>query len=324
MKKIFVFTLICISTLSSVCFAKSSEQSLDQMVAVVNEDLITRSELERAMTATKMQIAQQPAATNISEKSLEKQVLQQLINKKLQLQTAEQAGISITDQELDKAITNIASQNNVSIDELYKHVEDEGMSIATYRHEIRDQIILQKLQQREIAGKVTITPEEVNAFMKSNAFKENSANEYRLQDILIPTSDTPSTQEIAAVRARAETLMQQLRNGVSFDALAKAESRGATALQGGDLGWRKLPEIPSAFADKITGMKKNDIAGPIQTPNGFHILLMTDLRKLDDNNKTLSDRKAVEAMLLQQKFEAAVQSWVSKLRSQAFITSSLA
>lgn len=322
MKNIFIFTLVCISTLFSVCFAKSGEQSLDQMVAVVNDDFITRSELDRAMTATKMQIAQQPSATNVSEKSLEKQVLQQLINKKLQLQTAEQAGIKITDAELDKAIANIAGQNNVSIDELYKHVEQEGMTVAVYRSEIHDQIVLQKLQQREVAGKVTITPEEVTAFMKSNTFKENSANEYRLQDILIPTSDTPSSREIAAVKSRADTIMQQLRNGVSFDALAKAESHGATALQGGDLGWRKLPEIPSAFADKISGMKKNDIIGPIQTPNGFHILLMTDLRKLDDGNKTLSDRKTVEAMLLQQKFEAAVQNWVSRLRSQAFITAS--
>lgn len=322
MKKLLIITLLMINACIPAGFAKSSEQSLDQMVAVVNDDLITRSELDQAMTTAKAQLAQEHSGPMPSDKALEKQVLQQLINKKLQLQVAAQAGIKVSNEELDEAVARIAGQNNIPVDQLYEHIQQQGLTAASYRHEIRDQIALQKVQQHEIAGKVTVAPEEVTAFMKSSHFKENGSNEYRLQDILIPTSDMPSPAEIAAAKTRADSVMQKLHNGANFSTLAKTESRGETALQGGDLGWRKLPEIPSAFADYIAGMKKSDLAGPIQTPNGFHILLLTDLRKLDASNKTLADRKTVEAMLMQQKFEVAVQNYVSKLRSQAFIMAS--
>lgn len=319
MKKLLGISFLLLNACIATGFAKSSEQALDQMVAVVNEDLITRSELDSAMTAAKAQLAQ---GNGLSDQALEKQVLQQLINKKLQLQVASQAGIKVTNDELNGAIERIASQNNVSVDQLYDHIKQTGLTPESYRREIRDQIAMQRLQQHEVGGKVTVTPEEVTSFMKSSNFQQNASNEYRLQDILIPTSDTPSPAEIASAKTRADLLVQKLHNGASFDTLAKTESRGENALQGGDLGWRKLPEIPSAFADYIASMKKHEIAGPIQTPNGFHILFMADLRKLDDGNKTLADRKTVEAMLLQQKFESAVQNYVSKLRSQAFIMAS--
>jgi peptidyl-prolyl cis-trans isomerase SurA len=323
MKKILITLTVVSNLFLGAGFVHAATQSIDQMVAIVNDDLITRSELNREIQAAKLLISQQGKDGSISNKSLEKQVLNQLINKKIQLQLAEQAGINIGNEDVDKAIQNIAAQNNVSVPELYSHIEQEGLSAANYRREIHDQIVLQKLQQHEVAGKITITPEEVTAFMKSDSFKQSGANEYRLQDILVPTSDEPSTQEIAAARTRAETILKQLQNGVSFSKLAQAESQGVNALQGGDLGWRKLPEIPTAFAQTIVSMKKNSLAGPIQTPNGFHILLLTDLRKLGSENKSLSDRKSVEAMLLQQKFEVAVQNWVSKLRSTAFISASV-
>ena len=292
------------------------------MVAVVNEDLITRSELNRAITVAKAQLAQENRGSAPSEKAIEKQALEQLINKKLQLQMAEQAGMKLDKTEIDQAIARIAAQNNVTVDQLYERIKQEGMTTASYRREIFEQMTMQKLQQHEVAGKITVTPEEVNAFMQSNNFKENGANEYRLQDILIPTADAPSPAEITAAKTRADSIVQKLQNGADFGTLAKAESGGDNALQGGDLGWRKLPEIPSAFAEKMAGMKKHDIAGPIQTANGFHILFLTDMRKLDSENHALADRKTVESMLLQQKFEVAVQNWVSRLRSQAFIVAS--
>lgn len=321
MKKFLMISALLSCIVSNTCIAQPSGQPLDQMVAVVNDELITRSELSNEVKAAKMQITQQ-GNLSVSDKTLEKQVLQQLINKKLQLQTATQAGVTISDQEVEDAIKRIASQNNVSVDALYDHVKQTGMSAANYRHEIHDQIIVQKLQQHEVAGKVTITPEEVTAFMKSNSFRESGPKEYRLQDILIPVSDAPSPAELAAAKARAETILTKLQSGTPFNQLAQAESRGATALQGGDLGWRQLADIPSAFTDNVVSMKKEGLAGPIQAPNGFHILRLTDLRTTSSNSAP-TDRKTVESMLLQQKFEVAVQSWMSKLRSTAFITTAV-
>lgn len=322
MKKILIISCMVFNLcMGATVYAKDNEQSLDQMVAVVNDDLITRSELNDAIKTIKMQMA----ASNVSEPSekvLEKQVLDQLINKKLQLQFAEQNGIKTTSEEIDKAVKQIAEQNHVTTSELYERVEQEGMHKDSYRKVLSEQITMQKLQSQQVAKNVQITPQEVSAYMKSAFFQKNSTKEYRIHDILIPTSENPSPAELQAARARADSILDKLHAGEPFSAIAKKESRGKNALQGGDLGWRKLPEIPSAFADAIVEMKKHDVTGPIQAANGLHILYMSDVRKLNEGNKTMADRKTVESMLMQQKFEQEVQNWVSQLRSQAFVVTS--
>lgn len=322
MKKILIIAVVAFNCFFSMTsFAKNDEQSLDQMVAVVNDDLITRSELNDAIKALKMQME----AANVAEppkQALEKQVLNQLINKKLQLQLAAQNGIKTSTKELDEAVKKIAAQNGVSVKELYQRVQQQGYTKVSYRKELSEQITMQKLQADRVAKKVTISPQEVSAYMKSAFFQKNSDKEYRIHDILIPTPDNPSKAELSAARARADRVLDKLHEGTEFSAIAKLESKGKNALQGGDLGWRKLPEIPSAFADVIVDMKKHDIAGPIQAPNGLHILYMSDLRKLNEGNQTMADRKTVESMLMQQKFEQELQNWVSQLRSQAFVVTS--
>lgn len=318
MKQIIIIVTLLLSSLSTLAYAKPGEESLDQMVAVVNEELITRTELDNAVKTAKAQNS--PELSRGSEVTLEKRVLEQLINRKLQLQLAEQAGVKISNDEVEQAITRIAGQNNISVDQLYSHLKQSGMTEEAYRTEIREQIIMQKLQQHEIAGKVNVSPEEVTAFMQSASFKDNGANEYRIRDILIPTSDSPSKTELTEAKIRAADIMRKLRNGSNFDEVAKLENQGKNSLQGGDLGWRRLAEIPTAFAEYVTGMKKEEVAGPIQTGNGLHILIMTDVKKLD--NPQRPDRKTVENMLFQQKFETALQTWMSKLRSQAFIVAS--
>jgi peptidyl-prolyl cis-trans isomerase SurA len=321
MKKIIAvclgFTLIGASTIS---FAKAiAEESLDQIVAVVNDDVVTTSELDHALTTVKMQIAQEniPAP---SEKILHKQVLDQLINKKLQLQMAKQAGVQITEGDLNTAITHVASQNHVSVDELYQHLKQEGMTSAAYREEMRDQLMMHKLQQQEVVSHITVSPQEVDRFMHSQQWQNNRENEYRIDDILIPLSDAPSPEEINAAKTHANMVFTKLKQGQDFKSIAQAESADAKhSLQGGDLGWRKLPEIPTAFAEKVVHMQAKQIAEPIQTPNGFHIVRLAETRAAGQSASAPS-RKDIENLLLQRKFEEAVQNWVSKLRSRAFIS----
>lgn len=297
--------------------AKATDQSLDQIVAIVNEDVITRSELNQTLAIVKMQMAQAHIAAP-AKAVLQKQALDQLINKKLQLQIAKQAGIQVTNADLDKAIQSVAQQNQVSVSMLYSRLKQEGMSISDYRDEMRDQLVLQKLQQQEVISKITITPDEINNFIHSNVWQHNEAKEYHIEDILIPFSATPSTEEITAAKMRAKDILAKLHQGKNFRAAAQAESSDTHALEGGDLGWRKLPEIPSAFADRIIRMQANDIAGPIQTSNGFHIIRLAGVRKLAASQPA-PNRKQVESLLMQRKFEEGVQNWVSKLRSQAYI-----
>jgi peptidyl-prolyl cis-trans isomerase SurA len=290
---------------------------LDQIIAVVNEDVITKTEFTRGITVIKLQLEQENMPEPPS-KVLEKQVLDQLINKKLEQQLAKQAGIKITDEELENAIQSLAKQNQITVEMLYERINKEGMTTRDYRKELRDQMTMQKLQRQEVVSRIHITKEEVETFMKSKVWQKNGANEYHLEDILIPLSDAPSPEEIAKAKQHAEDVLKKLNNGQNFREVAQTESGSNNVLKGGDLGWRKLPEIPSAFVDKILHMQVKGLAGPIQTANGFHIIRLAATRRATTEQAS-PDRKQIETLLMQRKFEEALQNWISRLRSQAFI-----
>lgn len=315
MKKRLLATCI-IGCMISTSFA-ADKQPINQIVAVVNDDVVTRTELNNAMTAAKAQIAQEHISAP-PEKMLQKQVLDQLINKKLQLQIAKQAGIRVDDQDVNDSIAQVAEQNKISVTDLYEHLGQEGMSKTSYQNEIRDQMIIQKLQQQEVVSRINISPDEIESFMHSTAWKNNSTKEYRIDDLLVPISDSPTTNEITAARKHATEIASKLKSGADFQQVALTESNKG-GLQGGDLGWRKLPEIPSAFADPIARMKTNDVAGPIQTANGFHVIHLAAIRAAESGENMSATRSQVEQLLMQRKFEEAMQNWVSRLRGQSFI-----
>ena len=317
MKNAFVIGLILLSTVFCINSYGKSEQSIDQIIAIVNDDVVTKSELDHALDLTKMQMTQSNVATP-PENVLQKQVLDQLVNKKLQLQIAKQAGVRVTDDDLNKAIERIATQNNISVSTLYQRIAQEGMQVSDYRDEIREQMTLQKLQHQEVVSHITVSPQEVNGFIRSNAWQDNRAKEYRLEDILVPLSETPSSNDVVNAKQRAQIVLNKLNKGESLRSILQAESSGGEALQTIDLGWRKLPEIPSAFVEHVTRLQPKEAAGPIQTSNGFHVLRLAEVKTLDARQAT-PDRKQVEGFLLQRKFEEAMQTWVSKLRGQAFI-----
>lgn len=317
MKKMILTLMLLNAMFVGPIFGKSAEEHLDNIVAVVNDDVITDTEFNQALTTVKIQFEQSGNAMPEKE-VLQKQVLDQLINKKLQLQLAHQSGVNINDKTVNQTIERIAQQNDISVKTLYGKLNEEGIKPDDYRREIREQLTIQKLQQRELTSRVNITENEVNNFMRSAMWQFNSSKEYRLEDILIPLSDAPASEEIVRAKKHAEELIAKLNAGASFRQVAQAESGDKHALQGGDLGWRKLPEIPSAFAELVTQLQKNEISGPIQTPNGFHIIRLAGTR--DTNKKqTPPNRKQIEELLMQRKFEEAVQNWMSKIRNQAYI-----
>jgi len=313
--QLLILTLTWLTLGAGMTYAKPTPLALDNIVAVINDDVVTQSELKQSLTMTKAQLAQ--AHTSLpSAEVFEKQVLNQLISKKLQLQIAKQAGISVADNEIDEIIQKIATENNVSVSALYKRINQEGMETSAYRNELREQLTIQRLQQQEIGTRIKVTPEEISSFMNSAVWQSNSDKEYRLEDIIIPLSDSPASDEITTAKKRAHAVMGQLKQGQAFNAIAQRESNAKNALQGGDLGWRKLPEIPSSFSTHVVSMQTNDLAGPIQTANGFHIIRLTDVRA---SEKQTADKKQIERLIMQRKFEEHVQNWVSRMRSQAFI-----
>lgn len=310
-------TLLILTAILSISATTSifAVEQLDKIVAVVNDDVVTQSEFDSTLRITKAQMEQQNIQLP-SEAVLHKQVLDQVINKKIQLQVAKNVGINIADTELDRAVDRIAKQNNITDTELYARINQEGYSTSAYRGELREQLTIQKLQQQEVVNHIVIPPEEVTAFLNSKAWQDNGNNEYHVEDILVPVSDAPSTNELENAKAKATALVTKLKNGANFKTLAQQVT--VKGLNSDDLGWRSLAEIPSAFGDEVVHMKKDGISDPIQTANGYHILHLVDVRKTGET-QPVPDRKQVENFLMQRKFEEAVQNWVSKLRGQAYI-----
>jgi peptidyl-prolyl cis-trans isomerase SurA len=300
--------------LASSIFAFSKVQPLDQIVAVVNDDIITTSELNQALLVTKGQLQQHNQTPN---QSLKQQVVDQLIDTKLQLQMAKQAGVKIGDEELSQIIKRIANQNNVSVRELYQHINEEGVKTIDYLNQMREQLTVQKLQQHELASKVAVLPQEIKSFTAHQGkVKPDQAGpkEYQVEDILVPISDTPSQPEVLRAKQQAQTILEKLNQGKPLSKVLAA--RAFSNIQKQNLGWGILAEMPSAFTNLLLNMHPHDVTGPIQTANGFHLIHLIASRSLAHQE---IDPKQVEAQLMEKKFEEALQDWLSKLRSQAFI-----
>lgn len=305
------FILIVAGIYYVQAFAAHQTESLDQIVAIVNDDVVTRSELNHSMGIIKMQMAQQstaaPAATQ-----LQKLALNQIINKKIQLQLAQQVGINVSDNDLNRAVKMIADQNGISVANLYQRINSDGMSTTEYRNELRDQITMQKLQsQQEVVGRITISEDEVNEFMHSKLWLSKAVKEYQVEDIVISVPDSASADDFANARRSAQTLLAELR---------KNPDATLSQAQKNDLGWLKLDELPALFTQQVAGMQAHDFSGPIDAPNGIHLLHLTDVRTAGGSAaQPAPTRKQAEEILYQRKFADAVQTWVSKQRGQAFI-----
>jgi len=307
------------TNMANINNTKTNSVSLDKIVVVLNNSVITQTELDNAITKAKNQIAASHTPFPTPD-ILRKQVLDQLINRKLQLDMAEQSNIHVSETDLDKAVSTIASRNHITTDELYTALSNQGMNRTQYRKELQDEITIQKVQQEAVASKITISPQEVDDFMRSAIWLAHNTKEYHLEDILITLPENPSTQDITDAKKRADELLIKIHQGTPFREAAISESGDSKALQGGDLGWRKLAEIPSAFANPLLQANSNDIIGPIQTANGFHIVHVADIRKSTAiKTSAATQHQEVQQLLFQRKLVEALQSWITKIRSEAFI-----
>ncbi|HEX5340173.1 MAG TPA: peptidylprolyl isomerase [Gammaproteobacteria bacterium] len=253
---------------------------LDRVVAVVNDDVILESELDKRVTEITRQISARNTALppmNV----LRKQVLDQMITVKLELQQAAGKGISTSDDEVNQAIGRIAERNGVTLAQLPDKLKQQGIEYANFRQELRDQITIQNMQQQLIHDQMRITPREVEAQLKQDQDSGDSNTQYHLSQILIATRNDPSADQVAAAREKAEAIYAKLKQGADFAAAAVASSDGQQALKGGDLGWRKQSELPTIFAGIITNMNPGDISQPVQSPSGFHIVKVDDIKRQD-------------------------------------------
>ena len=250
---------------------------IDRILVIVNDDVITETELANRLAETKKQLALEKIKTPPDD-MLRKQLLDRMVLERLQLQLAVQTGIRVGESEVDQAIETIARRNNLSVENFRKALAKSGMDVAAYRAQTRDQLTIQQLLEREINNRVNVTDSEVSHFLENPQSRADMDVTYHLSHILIGIPESASPEAIQAAKKRAEDILRQLKAGADFEQIAVSYSQGADALKGGGLGWKKPGELPELFLGALKSLSPGDISETLRSPNGFHILKLNDKR----------------------------------------------
>ncbi len=253
-----------------------SQELINRIVAVVNDGVITQVELDNQIKAISKQIEKRGIPLPPPD-VLKKQVLEQMIMDKVQLQYAKEVGLKVDDDQLNKAIDRIASDNNLSPSQFRDAVEKDGISFDDFKEQIRTEIIKSRLRQREVDSKIVVTDSEINNYLK-NQEQQGRAEEYNLSHIFIGLPEQANAEQIQAQLRKAETALTKLKEGADFGQVAASFSDAPDALQGGSIGWKPAGQLPTAFTEMLQKMHPGEISGIIRSPNGFHIIKLVDKR----------------------------------------------
>lgn len=276
---IFVCTLsLCSGALAHAAVPDPAPTSapIDRIMVVVNDEIITQSELKVRLDEISKRIASQKIQAP-PENVLKKQLLERLILERLQLQMAKLAGLEAPNDKVDAALQNIAAKNDMTLPELYKAMVKDGLSETALREQIHQQIIIQQLVEREISNRISVSESEMENFRASNENRDGDA-EFNISHILISVPESATPEILQQTRQRAEALLQTLRNGAAFDQAAIANSQGQNALEGGNLGWKKTGQLPALFASALKTMQPGEVSDLLRSPSGFHLLKLIDKR----------------------------------------------
>ena len=282
--------------LSQACSlsALAEVTALDRVVAIVDNDVVMQSQLDQRLREVQQTIAKRGAALP-PEHVLSQQVLERLIIENIQLQIGDRSGIRITDEELNQAVATIAQRNNLTLEQFSQALQRDGLSLDDAREQVRREMIISRVRQRRVAERIQVTDQEVENFLASDLGKLQLSEEFRLANILIPLPEGSSAETIQAAQRQADELYQQLQQGADFAQLAISRSAGDTALEGGELGWRKAAQLPPPFDAMVSVLSKGEVTEPIRTASGFNIIKLLDKRGGDTQ---LRDEVHVRHILL--------------------------
>ncbi len=311
--------LLQVLLILSLFFALSpayAKQTLDKIIAVVNSDVISQNELDNY---TRVVIAdlKSKSDTALPPKSvLQEQLLNRMVMDKIQLQLAEQSGIEVDSISVSEALQQIARSDGKSMEQFKRDIESSGISFDEYRNLIRTELILQRLQAKEIAQHIVISKSDVEAFLSSPSGQDQSGTEYRLSHILILTPDTPTPNALKETQTKAEEVVANLKSGADFAKTAMTKSAGRQALNGGDLGWRTTGELPTLFVNYVPSMKVGEVVGPIRSAGGFHIIKLQDKRLANSDKRTETHVRQILIVPDQNTSSDEAKAVLAKLRYQ--------
>ena len=251
--------------------------SLDRIIAIVNDDVVTETELKERIASISQQLRQQRRTLPPSE-VMQEQLLERLILEKLQLQEAKAIGIQVDDDTLNQTIKRIATDNNLNVAEFRDTLEKDGYDFTLFREDIRRELIIRRLHERQIHQRVVVSEQEVDQYLNKEPDQSNDDKEFRVAHILVAVPEAAMPEQVEKARMRIQTIQDQLAQGKDFSDIAAAYSDGQQALEGGDLGWRKLAELPVLFEPIITKLKVNQVSEVMRGANGFHLIKLMETR----------------------------------------------
>ena len=257
--------------------ASNAPIALERVVAVVNDEAVTSFEMneqKRILVQSMREARLQPPSPDV----LDKQVLERLITERALLQFAKETGIRIDDTTVDRTIQRIAQENKFSLDEFRKVLDKEGIPYARYREDVRRELVIQRLRDREVESRLFISDAEVDNYLATVNAQSGGESEYLISHILVRVPEQSSPEQIDQRRARAEEALRRVLGGEDFAQVAVAYSDAPDAQAGASLGWRTPARLPSVFVDPVRGLKKGETSGVLRSPAGFHVVKLVDLR----------------------------------------------
>jgi peptidyl-prolyl cis-trans isomerase SurA len=274
LSKISLFIALSFSQLSTQA---ADVTKMDRIVAIVDQTVITEQELESRIISLSAQLKKQ--GTELPEASiLRKQILERLISDALQLQYAAQTGIKVDDTQLDKTLERIAEQNKLTVREFYDALNQDGISVRKFRSDIRNEIIIARLREREVESRVNVSESEIDNYLTTQASTNQNQDEYEISHILIRVPEDAATEDVQKAKAKVDEILSALASGTSFAKVSASFSDAPNALEGGNIGWKQSAQMPALFLDALKAMQKGEVSAALRSPNGFHILKLTDKR----------------------------------------------
>src|ERR1700736_6167967 len=249
---------------------------LDRIAAIVNDGLVLKSELDVQMSAVQKRLQEQKVELP-SQSVLKQQVLDRLVLQEIQLQRAKHVGLTITDEQLNGALQEIAARNKIPFDQLPTALAAQGVDYKLYRESMRKELTLSTLRQRDVITHINVSPHELEQYL---ARQQNAASndEFNVSHILLSLPAAATPQQLEEISHKAQDVASRASKGEDFGQLAIANSNSQTALDGGQLGWRKGTQLPQFILDLVTKMKTGEVSAPVRTPSGFHIVKLNERR----------------------------------------------
>ena len=302
----------------ALSFNASANLLLDRIVAVVNDDIILQTELAEQVEMAQADLRQRGIQAP-PRAILQQRVLDNMIMQTLQNQRAKQRGLEATDEEINAQLTQMAQANNLTLLQLREALNNQMPNgFNTVRNQIADQIVIQKLREVEVISQVHVTEDEIQNYLQRQKL-QNTNEEYQLGHILITRPDSPTPEQRAEVENKVQDIYRQIRQGADFAQMAVRHSEGSKALNGGDLGWLNLDQMPSFFVTEVIGLQTGQISGIIESPAGYHILKLLDKRSSNgQNNGQAQEREAIQAIRIR-KANETFDLWMRRLRDEAFV-----